>query len=245
MKHKKFSVKFQIATNEEHGIRGAMPSRLIGKGWDSYIPNFAPSHDLVEHGAGEFGALYQEAQALGAVLYIRGFEIEEGFYAGNCRSDATASDLVASYRDAYYSERDELMEFPKFPSFKLDSDEVERFEEFFQAVEMHLSKHWDSEMNSNCFVGCEDGSCDDCTPNWFVGNNWIETKTAIMYGYHKAKRRWEDLNVQALKREIDRAMGEVEKRMDELDLDNVEFTLKCEVSTYGAIAEVVYPYSWM
>jgi hypothetical protein len=238
MDSKQFSVKFFISEHYESGMKGAMPLRLKDKGWDSYIPGFAPSHDLIDHGANEFGALYQEVQALGAILNLRGWEVDEGYYAGQCRSDFVAGDLVSSYKDAYYADsfRD-LLAFPELPKFRLNRDERERFDEFFEALKNALPRYWESEVNDNC-----DPDCDECTPNWFFqGDNWEKTKLAMMYGFYKSQKRWGDLHVDGLRRQIDAAMQGVEKHRDELEAQNAVFTLKCEVGPYGASAHVVYP----
>ena len=233
---KKFSVRFKVRHDEQDtGFVGAVPVSVLNNDWQTYLPNWQPSHDILEHSTrGEFGALYQELQALGAVLHCRGWVMEDGFYAGQCRSKALGYDLINSYRDALYAtdlKRRDLLEFPKFPKFSLSKEDKEKFENFFRLLKTYVAEYWESEF--------------DYTDENFFLENWEQTKTAIMYGYYKAVKRWGDMEVRGLAKQIDKVMLEAEKQMSEFVDTELTFTLKCEVGYHYAHAEVVYPYSWM
>lgn len=249
MDTKKFSVKFTIVTKDEHGITGAMPSAFVGK-WDSYIPGFSPSHDIIEHGKKETGKLYQEIHALGAVLHTRGWEVEEGWQAGKSYALLMGSDFVSSWRDSYYADNfDELLELPKVPKFSLSAEDKERFEEFLPILKENIKDSWDAEINNDCRdeENCNGKICDDCTPNYYF-ENWELVKQHFMYGYYKAVKRWGSLNVYELRSAIDKAMTNFEKthRGDLAQTEGFEFTLHCEVNNYGAEAEVILPRNhWM
>lgn len=58
-----------------------------------------------------------------------------------------------------------------------------------------------------------------------------------MYGFYKSQRRWDGFNVYSLYKRINAEMERISKATFEPYVS--EFTLKCEVGSYYASAEVV------
>lgn len=246
---KKLNLRFTIETCPNHGITGIMPNRFKNVGWDSYIPSFAVAHEMIEHGAGEFGAVFQEYQALGAVLFVRGWEYKDGYYAGTSRAEHYGSEMVDIYQTSSYEWDERLLRFPKFPKFSLSWDEKRKFKKFFQTVKQGVIKAWNEQVNDDCEYICElcddcqncehgESFCENCRSNWLL-ENWENVKTSIMFGYYKSKRRWDNFNVQSLRDNIEREIKSKEKMLEGYNETGAEFSLQCEVTPYGSSAEIV------
>src|SRR6185369_12950217 len=213
MKTKKLNMQFTIeADTNDSGMVGAFPLRF--RGWDSFVPTFRLSHEIIDHRSGEFGAIYQEIEALGAICFLRGFEIEEGFYAGKCRSEFIASDFTSIYRDADYGSADyRIMSFPEYKKISLTVEEKEKFAILFENLRERTAELWASEVNQDCEnedIHDTHEDCDYCSENWFF-ENWENVKNALMFGFANAKKRWDGFNHWSLRRSIDEAMKQKER----------------------------------
>lgn len=240
---KKLSVRFTIEIDEQGlGAQGIFPLKYQNKGWDSYLPNYSPAHDIIDHIGRQSGTLFQEIEALGAFLHNDGFYYTQGsLLAGQVR-DLT-SDLVSSYRDAEYSYDETKLQIPKYKRVRLEAWEVEMFDEIFSRILSNINRAWNVEVNDSCTETSHE-NCDYCQENFFL-ENWESVKLAFMNGYKKAKKYWGDIDMNELREKINEVCEKESVFLDEYLESGLIFTLKIEADEYGSNVWIEKPYAWM
>lgn len=227
-------VRFRMESNLEYGGVGIVPLMFADKGWESYLPTagFGLAHDILEHGANQTGTLFQEFEALGAILFVRGWCVPEGYYAGKCWGEQLDSQVISDFQTADYQGDDSLLEVPNYPKFSISWDDKKRFKKFFATMKKGVIDLWESEVNQ----GLDDDD-EYKRPNWFL-ENWQAVETAFMFGYYKAKRRYKDFYIWSAFKAIENEANHKQKWLENFADSGAIFTLKYSMGYYGASAEI-------
>jgi len=174
-------VRFQVVDDEDYGDYGILPD--IFRNWTNYSPAIAVNalgHDLVEHGAREYGAFHQEVAAIGGYLFTRLFSghAQNSFWTPR---QLAASDMARTWNE---STEEGLPDPPKV--IILDKYHNEVLDEFFNGFREAIVAEWES--NAADFAIDEDEELPVCP--YATEENWPKFLGWLKYGYSRAYRRF-------------------------------------------------------
>lgn len=207
---KQFNIKF-VYEKDGSGRIAPIPKRFTDKRWKSYFPSFYMAHEILEHGRGQFGAFYQELEAVGAALFIREPVINSSYIA------ETISISHKDYIDNMGNIYDTTFYLPAISNYRIPRYVRKKFKFLLDNALNELK----STINNRS----------DSLNKSLLSNNWTLIESYILNGYVKAKRRWKNLPVFELYKKINAIMEEEsDSELEEYFYKKkAVFSLRCKI----------------
>lgn len=235
------NIRFTIEeVNDDSGeFIGIVPNIFKNVGWDTYLPNFSPAHDLLEHGKNERGEVWQELKALGAYIFTSNFglnnEIRRKYHAEKHHTKYTGENLASDIDSTIRDTEGYQFTLPEVPKYKLNKTEGKLFRMVFDVINSIVTEGKEAE---------EEGEYSDYEQlvSFWTGEDIELAKSWIMYGFANAKRRYkgEHSEVWFLRERINKVFAQKEETLKQYVNTGEEFTLSYDLSGHFEIKNKYY-----